>query len=683
MCGIVGALAFGEFETKKEEKLRQEAMIFLTTELLQLTQIRGKEATGIATMFANCDYIGLKMGVSAQEFVARFGGTEKDYEGYLNLWRKKTSPAKMVIGHCRKPSTGGAASPDDNKNNHPIKVGDIVGVHNGTLQNHEKIFTNLDCGRDGKVDSEAIFRLLHHYTNNGQEPFTAQAIQETCKRLDGQYCCLTFSGNNPYQLAAFRDGRPLEAMLIRPLKLMLLASEKDFLNAALFRYNKMANLYLTGANKFNSIRKDDVDRLMLADDSLFLFDVRDEVEDKTLVNNLYVTEKIPRAGKIWQKTVYTKKTNTTANTTQVGTGTTPPANPNTAAPGTKKATVSASNPNTTVGTHSGASGGNTCDSNERRLGMAWNRANNTYESINGLVLAGEHGNVEIDIEDEKVVDVTKSNVIKPGQKKQSQQSTSANGNREATKHSFTESTTPVDDLIADPAKISEIPVAEVSAGESKTTGAGAGEVRVATEKTTPERDHKLLDYLKEHGHKINMCPYPDVVEKAVVANRDEPLFSNNTELANALEIKNKEAMQNMAFYSLANRVKAYFFKLGWYRGYIARLNEEDSPKDNNDLPRNMMIRARDKANRASRNIRHLKTLVRILTRVLKQYPGGAVDTHRLERAVIESFENQEEISSNVLKDVLREGDLKFSRELRSILYIVETKEETKEREEKL
>lgn len=680
MCGIVGALAFGEFETKKEEKLRQEAMIFLTTELLQLTQIRGKEATGIATMFANCDYIGLKMGISAQEFVARFGGTEKDYEGYLNLWRKKTSPAKMAIGHCRKPSTGGAASPDDNKNNHPIKVGDIVGVHNGTLQNHEKIFTNLDCGRDGKVDSEAIFRLLHHYTNNGTEPFTAQAIQETCKRLDGQYCCLTFSGNNPYQMAAFRDGRPLEAMLIRPLKLMLLASEKDFLMAALFRYNKMANLYLTGANKFGSIKKDDIDKLMLADDSLYLFDVRDEVTDKTLINNLYVTEKIPRAGKIWQKTVYTKKT--TANTT-VGTGTQPPANPNTVnttVGGTKKATVSASKPNTDAGTHSGGSGGNT-STKEQRLGMAWNRTNGTYESINGLVLAGEHGNVEIDIEDEKVMDVTKSNVIKPGQKKQSQQSTSANGSTVATKHAFTESTTPVDDLVTDPAKITEVPVAEVSTGQAAASGTGSSEVRSATEKTAPKRDNKLLEHLKEHGHKINMCPYPDVVEKAVIANREESLFSNDTELADALEITNKEAMQNMALYSLANRIKAYFFKLGWYRGYIARLNEEDAPRDTNDLPRNMMIRARDKANRASKKIRHMKTLVRILTRVLKLYPGGSVDTYRLERAVIESFENQEEISSSVLKDVLREGDLKLSRELRNILHIVETKEETKEREE--
>lgn len=35
----------------------------------------------------------------------------------------------------------------DNVNNHPIKVNEIIGVHNGTLENHNKIFTNLGCKR--------------------------------------------------------------------------------------------------------------------------------------------------------------------------------------------------------------------------------------------------------------------------------------------------------------------------------------------------------------------------------------------------------------------------------------------------------------------------------------------------------------------------------------------------------
>ena len=65
MCGVIGVLAYGDFNEKKDERVRQESMIYLTSELLQLTQSRGKDATGIATMFSDCDYMGLKMGISA------------------------------------------------------------------------------------------------------------------------------------------------------------------------------------------------------------------------------------------------------------------------------------------------------------------------------------------------------------------------------------------------------------------------------------------------------------------------------------------------------------------------------------------------------------------------------------------------------------------------------------------
>jgi len=296
MCGILGMLAFGEMADKKAEKTRQESMIFLASELLQLTQPRGRDATGIATLFANLDYMGLKMGIPSADFVSRFGGTEKDFDGYLNIWRKKVSPARMILGHCRKSSVGNS---EDNVNNHPIKVGDIVGVHNGTLTNHDRIFELLNSKRDGTVDSEAIFRLLHFFTKNGEEPFSPKVIQEVCKRLHGSYACLSFSGNNPYQMIGFRDARPMESLLIKPLKLMLIASDKDFLKHVVFKYNKQAHLYQTSSVKFPPLKKSDVELKSLTDDTLYIFDIRKEVDDKTTVEDLYISEKIPRIDKIW------------------------------------------------------------------------------------------------------------------------------------------------------------------------------------------------------------------------------------------------------------------------------------------------------------------------------------------------------------------------------------------------
>ena len=110
MCGVTGTLALGVLD-KQQEKIRQEAAIFITTELLQATVERGKEATGLATLFTNGDHILFKMGISAPEFISRWGGTEHDYDGYCKVLRKNTKPSKITIGHCRKPSVGGVAGP--------------------------------------------------------------------------------------------------------------------------------------------------------------------------------------------------------------------------------------------------------------------------------------------------------------------------------------------------------------------------------------------------------------------------------------------------------------------------------------------------------------------------------------------------------------------------------------------
>jgi glutamine phosphoribosylpyrophosphate amidotransferase len=50
-------------------------------------------------------------------------------------------------------------------NNHPIRHGSVVGIHNGQLENDEQLFElfALDRAEPGMtVDSEAIFALVHH-----------------------------------------------------------------------------------------------------------------------------------------------------------------------------------------------------------------------------------------------------------------------------------------------------------------------------------------------------------------------------------------------------------------------------------------------------------------------------------------------------------------------------------------
>lgn len=68
---------------------------------------------------------------------------------------------RWFVGHTRWATHG---SPKNNANNHPILHGDVIGVHNGVLRNHESILKVT--GRQdptAEVDSEAIFAAVNKY----------------------------------------------------------------------------------------------------------------------------------------------------------------------------------------------------------------------------------------------------------------------------------------------------------------------------------------------------------------------------------------------------------------------------------------------------------------------------------------------------------------------------------------
>ena len=678
MCGLVGAFAYNEFSDKKAEKVRQESMIFFVSEMLQMTQTRGKDATGIATLFDDCDYMGLKMGIAAQEFISRFGESEKEYGGYVNIWRKKSSPARIVLGHCRKPSTGGDASPDDNNNNHPIKVGDIVGVHNGTLTNHEMIFKNLECKRDGKVDSEAIFRLLSHFTNGGTEPFSKEVVLETCKRISGNYAVMAFNGNNPYQAVAFRDGKPLEVALIKPLKLLLIASEKDFLKSAILRYNKMSHLYQIGTFKYAQLKKGDVDMELLTDDSLYLFDVRKDITNETTVKDIYLTEKVPRNNKIWVKE--TTVVNNVANRNNTHNSSWYNKNNPIDDDKQKKVEVTAGTPGSTDSkqssnnngrstdptTQTTTSTGSTSKQQPARAGMVWNRGSRQYDAINDVDGSTLHGNVEVDCEEGEVIDVDSDIVVLRGKKSHCSQTSSVEKVNESVSGTTTktivvgskddvdleETDKPVDNLIADPA------VVEI--------------IHVKTQHRQDEvvdRTTKLLDFLKDKKNNVEIKSYPDILERSIMVAKEQQKFTSDEDLMNDLEITNKDAAQNMAPYSLANRVKNKYYQTGWYDGYISRLSEENTV-DENRVARNLLVRSREKMTAAQETLRNMKIVTKLLSKLIESdvvYVGNIINKDLVSSILNDPAVKGSNINLDVLNKAFKSGDLRDNPILKKVL----------------
>lgn len=298
MCGIVVGLCFGNL-SEEEEKLRQVILRYLTNELLLVTEDRGKDATGAAVLFDDHKFFGIKRGQKVSDFMSKFGESPEYYGSFIKVWNSHPANTKVYLGHCRAGTIG---DKEDNENNHPIKIGNLVGIHNGKINNHYEIFKNLGCDRDGKVDSEAIFRLFEYYTNKGKEPFTMDMIQSVADRLDGQYAISLFNADNTEQVPIMRDGRPVELILIKSLGILLAVSELKFWNEVHFRYERLVYYHkdIHDQRLRSLLAKDNVEKKMLPDDSAAIFDLAIEVDSKTTIDDLGEHKKITRTNKMWK-----------------------------------------------------------------------------------------------------------------------------------------------------------------------------------------------------------------------------------------------------------------------------------------------------------------------------------------------------------------------------------------------
>jgi hypothetical protein len=247
MCGIVGVI---QYESKVPRELRYKALRILFSELMLKNELRGKDATGLYQVMASGDWLMTKKAQRAADwlFLDRQDPKCEDpivYADIMGSWAEHPEELRAVIGHCRAKTVGNT----DNENNHPFAIqldekNALLGVHNGTLFNHEIIFSRLPkiIERQGSVDSEAIFHFLYYLTNYGKAPITPDTIKHLGKRLDGAYACVVVNSRFPNQISVFRDGRPMELFMLAPLNVVVLASERRIIESALDKYEFIRRL---------------------------------------------------------------------------------------------------------------------------------------------------------------------------------------------------------------------------------------------------------------------------------------------------------------------------------------------------------------------------------------------------------------------------------------------------------
>ena len=614
MCGIIGLLPFGKLDAK-QEKIRQEVMMYLGTELLQLTQTRGKDATGVSVMFENGAYMGLKMGVSAIEFVSRFGGEETDFEGFMKLWRNKGIPAKAFLGHCRKPSAGKITT--DNNNNHPIKVGDIIGIHNGTISNDEIIFKNLKREPNGDVDSEAIFQLLHYLTDNGANPFTLDMLDETCKRLEGSYACLAFNGNNPFQVVAFRDSKPIEIALLRPLKLVIIASDSDFIKTALFRLNIMANVYNYGVN-FPTIHKSDIDMRLLPDDSVYLFDLTKEINMNTFVMSTYESKKVNRLEKIWKS----KKNNYSGYYDQTNMY----KQNNIDANNQKKAEVNAVSAELPGDNIDMDFKHNDVDENHKedkhasesfsadkvsntngmkfRKALVWNKFSKNFEkaSISSPIkkeVVNALSSIIVNIETDSIVTVDEEIIRQPKKDEDQQLKKDEDFNLSSEETQLIPTKENENSAVIE--VVETIPVNIIKDQEEKKR---SDESPVQGTSNSRKKEEIREEFTpKKQIDMITLSPL--AIESAVEATNSIERFSTDNDVCQALNIHNYDNLKSLPIYSLANRVIKYITEKAFLIGWKAAIQDPT-----------LLNVIHDKQEKAEQGIRTSKILINFVSKII-------------------------------------------------------------------
>ena len=248
MCGIAGVI---QYESDVPRELRQRALRILFSEIMLKTEPRGKDATGLYQVHADGDWLMTKKGQKVTDWILTDRTDPKNedaivYGEIMDSWLEHPMELKTVVGHCRAATVGSKGK--DNNDNHPFAVqldgkNAILGIHNGTLNNHEKIFEKLPdfLPRHGSVDSESLFHFLYHLTDKGTKPVDGDMLKYMGERVEGAAAVIMVNTRFPDQVVTFRKDRPMEYFMIAPLNILVIASEKKFVESAFEKYEFLRN----------------------------------------------------------------------------------------------------------------------------------------------------------------------------------------------------------------------------------------------------------------------------------------------------------------------------------------------------------------------------------------------------------------------------------------------------------
>lgn len=192
MCGQVGII----FGTKRRQQDEIDHLTSIFTDLLILSEKRGRHATGVATVNRFGRHSLYKQPVPAREFVR--------HSAYRKVLRGVNNRTTILMGHTRWQTHGDAGN---NLNNHPIKTRYTIGTHNGTITNADYLFCRYGLAREAEVDSEVIFRIADSVLH--QSRYDVPKLIERLSLCEGGMTAVMASKTDPETVVIIRGDKPL------------------------------------------------------------------------------------------------------------------------------------------------------------------------------------------------------------------------------------------------------------------------------------------------------------------------------------------------------------------------------------------------------------------------------------------------------------------------------------------
>ena len=250
MCGIIGCVSS---EGWREADRRKAFAI----QSIYADAIRGWDSTGLMAM-ENGNVDVYKRALTAADFLP----LRQPSRMFDNL-----DKYQYFVGHNSAATRGGVYD----HTAHPFEFENVVGVHNGTLNNHR----TLPGGAKFNVDSEAIFNAL-----NDHSP------EEIIPKLDGPFALIWMDKRTQLFHMVRNEERPLSLAWVKNQNTVLIASEMNML-----RWLCERNFFKI--EKYEDVKAGEIITLDALDMQTFNQPARKEVALK----EKYVAPKYPAAGK--------------------------------------------------------------------------------------------------------------------------------------------------------------------------------------------------------------------------------------------------------------------------------------------------------------------------------------------------------------------------------------------------